>query len=132
MLTNEINDILEERQRQKEKAEADGSDGPDGDLGDDVDDGSEDEQDGKDDGPNDDKTKTEARDHEKREAAEEALVPGTRKVLKGTAVIKRAAAEEKERLLKDLFGKDFKADDRFKKAIEQAVEEMKQRRNAQL
>jgi hypothetical protein len=133
VLTNEINDILEERQRQREIAEAEGSENEDQGLGDDGDEAGDDDADGKEEGGGEEKSKNandSQRDLEKRDAGDENPTPAAKKVLKGTAVVKRAAAEERERLLAELFGKDFKADERFRKAMDAAVEDFRQRRNA--
>jgi hypothetical protein len=87
VLTNEINDILEERQRQKELAEAEGSENDRDDDDDEADEAAEEEQEGKDAG--DDKAKNagdQAKEAEKKDGGEDAGgVPANKKVLKGTA-----------------------------------------------
>lgn len=112
VLSNEINDILEERQRLREIAEAEGSENDNPDLGDDGDDGADEEHEGKEEGAGEEDNKKkpageQAKEAEKAAPIEDNMAPGARRVLKGTAQIKRAPAEEKDRFLKELFGKDF-------------------------
>lgn len=122
VLTNEINDILEERQRQKELADAEGSENENQEEADAAGEAGDDDQDAKDDAGGDDKSKNandSQRDPEKKEGPEDAgLAPPSKKTLKGTAQLKLSADEQRKRLLSDLFGTDFRADGRFSKAVD--------------
>ena len=132
VLTNEINDILEERQRQKELADAEGSENENQDEEDAAEDAGGEDQDAKDEAGAEDQSKNAAdsqRDAEKKEGADESgLAPPSKKTLKGTAQLKLSAEEQRKRLLSDLFGRDFRADDRFSKAVEQAKDDVRLRR----
>jgi hypothetical protein len=137
VLTNEVNDILEERQREKELAEAEeaGSELEGQEEGDGEEAGEE-EQDAKDEAAGDDKSKNAGdsqRDPEKKDGVDEGQAAPSKKTLKGTATLKRSPGEERARLLGDLFGMDFRAegDPRFEKAVEVAKEEVRLRRIAQ-
>jgi len=133
VLTNEVNDILEERQRQKEIAEAEEGSEVDGQEEGDGEEAGEEEQEAKDEAGGDDKSKAADTEREKKEGADEAQAAPSKKTLKGTAQLKRSPGEERARLLGDLFGADFKAeeDPRFEKAVEVAKEEVRLRRIAQ-
>lgn len=67
VLTNEINDILEERQRQRELAEAEGSENDNPELGDDGDEAGDEDQDGKDEAAEDKAKNANEPKEEKRE-----------------------------------------------------------------
>ena len=120
VLTNEINDILEEKQRLKELEDAEGSDN---------------QEDQEDEAPEEEQAEEEEKKDEKDEKQGESVQkdsvedPGAqRKALKGTAQLKLSPDERRRRLLAELFGADFKPDDRFEKAIIQAKEDIQARR----
>lgn len=138
VLTNEINDILEERQRQKELEDAEGSDNDaegaeDDALGEEA--GEEDPEAAKEGAGGEEAAKTAPaaaggetqRDSGNRESQEEAPA-ATKKALKGTPQLKLSPDERRRRLLVDLFGNDFKPDERFEKAILQAKDDIQQRK----
>ena len=139
VLTNEINDILEERQKQKELEDAEGSD-QDNENQDDIDaiaeEGADDDADAnKEDAGGDGKSKTPAaagnesqRDSVNKDSMDENAPAQNKKTLKGTAQLKLSPDEQKRRLLVDLFGNDFKPDDKFNKAIDTAQEDIRLRR----
>lgn len=137
VLTNEINDILEEKQRQKELEDAEGSDN---DGGDDMEDVADEVEEGegeanKEEAPGEEKSKntpaaggdTTQRDSVNKESQDEGPAVN-KKTLKGTVQLKLSPPEQKKRLQSDLFGEDFKPDERFNKAIDQAIEDVRQRR----
>lgn len=131
VLTNEVNDILEEKQRQKEQAEAGGSDN-DNDAQDDLEgtaeEAAEEEPEPKAQEGADDKGKAAGNDAQ-RESVDEAVPAPSRKTLKGTAELKLSPEEHKHRLHADLFGPDFKPDERFALALHAAAEDVRQKRN---
>jgi hypothetical protein len=138
VLTNEVNDILDQRQRQKEQEDAEGSDDNENQEEDDAiaEEAGDDDQDAnKDEAGGDDKSKNGAgndtqRDPAIKEGGDENVNATEKKTLKGTAQLKLSAEEQKRRLQTDLFGDDFKPDERFTKAIDQAIEDVRQRRIA--
>lgn len=138
VLTNEINDILEEKQRQKELEDAEGSDNDGDGLDDDAvaDEEAEGEGEANKEGeaPGEDKSKNTPaaggdtqRDSVNKESMDEGPAVN-KKTLKGTVQLKLSPPEQKKRLQSDLFGEDFKPDERFNKAIDQAIEDVRQRR----
>lgn len=132
VLTNEINDILEERQRQKELADAEGSENDNHEEAEAAEEAGEEEQDAKDEAGGDDKSKGangSQGELERKEGPDDGgLGAPSKKTLKGTAQLKLSAEEQRKRLLSDLFGPDFRADGRFSKAVDQAMEDLRLRR----
>jgi hypothetical protein len=140
VLTNEINDILEERQKQKELEDAEGSD-QDNENQEDMDAiaedaGDDDQEANKEEAAGDGKSKTtpaaagneSQRDSVNKDSMDENAPAQNKKTLKGTAQLKLSPDEQKRRLLVDLFGNDFKPDEKFNKAIEAAQEDIRLRR----
>ena len=134
VLTNEVNDILEEKQRQKEQDEAVGSDNEQeahDDLDGTAEEGAEEEAEPKPQEGAEEKGKAAAGNDAQRESMDETVPVPSRKTLKGTAQLKLSPEEHKHRLHADLFGPDFKPDERFTQALQAAAEEVRQRRNQQ-
>ena len=134
VLTNEVNDILEEKQRQREQDDAGGSDNENeaqDDLDGTVEEGAEEEAERQPPEGTEEKGKTPAGTETQRESMDEAVPAPSRKTLKGTAQLKLSPEEHKNRLHADLFGPDFKPDERFTKALQAAAEEVRQKRNQQ-
>lgn len=114
ILTNEINDILDEKHRQKEKEDAEGSEADM--MGENQDDG----------GAPDDDEEENNDDNESKEGEQDANKE--KKKNRGQAQLKISAEEKKKRLYKELFGSDFVPDERFTKALDQAIDDIRVKR----
>ena len=134
VLTNEVNDILEEKQRQREQDEAGGSDNENEaheDLDGTAEEAAEEDAEAKPQEGAEEKAKAAAGNEAPRESQDETVAAPSRKTLKGTAELKLSPEEEKRRLHADLFGPDFQPDERFAQALQAAAEEVRQKRNQQ-